>query len=704
MLSMLLRRAWAVLLFVCILTGCGGGGGGGGGDSAGTETPLPAASPGSPTPPSPRYATLTGTVVKGIIGNASIRAYTLADDGSRGALLGATQSSEDGHYTLEILVQTTPVWLELSGSTTAFMVCDSLEGCGVASQSSSDSNDNGTVDFGERMPLPPGLILKALLPDAKEGRITASLSPLTHLAAALAETYPQGVDGLSIAMSNSQVANLFGLDADILATDIPDVTKTARLQSASETQRMYAVIVAAFAALAEQGDFVALLQRSASEFAGLQGQLMTRSSDSNNLSLQAWAEKALALATHLNDTRLMAAFTALKNAADIADNDTTHAAPDSNITSNELKAAKSLITDVHALRGSLDITSLTAPLPGFSPLITASETVADDTGAITRASHLGAFVAVPKMALETACDSIENFFTAYLCRNIVANKTLDQICAMTFSNLSIGGKTLCEYLNALRLPAGNGLVAELALMDGVAKIEGEHEGTTVGMRLSQGTTADNKLITLDLRGDLANDAYALSIPDGSIKFSFEDLDTFASLNHPQAINSEFDTTLDLEADQVSRFEGSGKTSINLKDEDNPLINTQLSGIFTDSVGQNANVSLGMTQEESMATVLAGNFAHPDHGQPIGLSVANSDSGTNIRLQWEGHKINVATQPARQKITLNNGGSVKISLQLQDAIEDTTGTMTYNGKPYGNVIWETGNLVVKLPNGQTASLF
>ena len=106
----------------------------------------------------------------------------------------------------------------------------------------------------------------------------------------------------------------------------------------------------------------------------------------------------------------------------------------------------------------------------------------------------------------------------------------------------------------------------------------------------------------------------------------------------------------------------------------------------------------------MATVLAGNFAHPDHGKPIGLSVASSDSGTNIRLQWEGHKINVATQPTRQKITLNNGGAVKISLQLQDAIEDTTGSMTYNGKPYGNVIWETGNLVVKLPNGQTASLF
>ncbi len=698
-----LMRAIGALLVVSLVSGCGGGGGGGG-ENLPTTNETPITSPGSgSTPVAPRYATVSGTAAKGILGNATISAYTVNDDGTRGALLGAAKTDSQGAFSLSILAQSSPVWVELTSGTGAFMVCDSLEGCGEASNDEFDSNDNNTVDFGERMPLAMGFALRALLPDASDGTITATISPLTHIAATFAESFPQGIDGLSIAMANSQVANLFALDTDILSTTVPDISSPEALANASARERQYALLLGAFAALAKNGDFVALLQQAANEFVTLQGQLPNRSADEATLSLSRWAEKAIALAEHLDQDELSAAFATLKGIADIAEGETTEAAPDSNISSNELDTAKVLIANVRALKGAIDITTTSEPLPGFSPLLNASNDLIDASAAFSQSSRLGAFVAVPKLALEGACNSISNYFTAYLCRTIVGTKSLEEICAMTLSNLSIGGKTLCEYLNALRLPAGNSLIAELALMDGVASLEGTYSGTQVNMQMSNGVTADNNRVTMAWSGDLNNDVYALQMSNGSISYLFDSLTTFSSLSHPRSIDSSFDAYLSLHSDQVSRFEGSAETSIDLADEDSPITTTELTGAYTNNVGQTTNINLGMSLQSSYGAHLSANFAHPEDGSNVTLALADSDSGITARMQWAGNTINMSTNISAQILTLNNGGLVEIQLNLQED-EETTGQMTYNGKPYGTVVSQAGELVIQLPNGQSAVLF
>lgn len=706
MLSTMFRTCWQIVLISCLLSACGGGGGGGGGSNGG-ETSSPSTPPSTdagPEPEAPRFATLTGTAAKGLIVNASVSAYQIEADGSRGALLGTTQTAEDGRYSLEILAQSAPVWIELNGAPSAYMVCDSASGCGDASDADRDTNNNGSVDFGETMPLAPGFQLRAVLPKAEQTRINATISPLTHLAAVLAETYPQGIDGLSAAMANSQVANLFALDGDILEMAVPDVTVSDQFGAATAKQRKYALVLGAFAALADNGNFVGLLHDLTQQFQTLQGQLPQRSSEGNPLSLSAWAEKALQLATQLNDTSLIAAFSAMKNAADLADNDTTQAAPDANISSNELEAAKSLIANVHGLKGTLDVTSVAAPLPGFSPLMDASEELSMNTSAMTEGSRLAAFVAVPKIALEASCNSISNYFTAYLCRSIVANKTLDEICALTFSSLNIGGKTLCEFLNALRLPAGNGMWAELALMDGVASVEGDNGDTQVDMRLMRGTTANDNQVSMDWTADINSSTFSLEVPDGTINYHFDDLIHFSSLNNPNAIDSAFTARLDLKADQVSRFRGTAETTIDLADEDNPSASTRLEGVYTDSVGQAMDLNLSLTQQESVGSLMAVNLVHPDDGRNITVSLARSDSGDSIRMQWPGNTINAVTRIENNTLSINNGGAVSISLNLAAAEGERVGRMKYNGKPYGDVEWAEGGLVVKLPNGQTAMLF
>lgn len=706
MLSTFLRTL-STLIFLCALAGCGGGGGGGGDDDAsGTETAVTPTGPGGGTA-IPTYSQVSGKAVKGVIGKATISAYTLNPDGSRGALLGVTQSTDDGSYTLDILAQTTPVWVELTGNSSAFMVCDSLEGCGESSGESTgdeqDSNSNGQIDFGEKMSLSSGFMLRALLPDATEGQVSATISPLTHLAAVLTEMFPQGIDGLSIAMANSQVANLFALDTDILATQVPDVTNTTGMQTASAQERKYALILGAFAALSEDGDFTALLQQTATTFANLEGQLPARASEDGEISLQDWAEKAMALAAHFEDADLNAAFAALKMAAEAAEGESTHAAPDSNLTSSELKTAIALISQVHGLKGTIDITQPSDPLPAFSPLMTGSDQISQSTDALTQAGRFGAYVAVPKMALEAACNSISNFLTAYLCRSVVAKKSLEEICTMTLSNLSIGGKTLCEYLNALRLPIGNGLIAELALMDGIASVEGEYDGTTVDMLLQHGTTNNSDSVSMEWSGSAENDDFAFAMSGGNISFQFDDLASLSSLNHPRAIDSSFTALVSFKSDQVSRFEGDAKTSVSLADEDNPVTNTQLKGVFTDSVGQASTINLALTLQSSFGAIMSAAFPHPVSGDSLALTLAHSASGSTIRMQWSGNTVNMITEASPQTVILNNGGLVTLSLSTQQT-EGNVGKMTYNRKPYGDIYWEASELLVKLPNGQTAVLF
>lgn len=699
MLSTILRACLGSIVFVCLLSGCGGGGGGGAPESNGTPadtvTPVP--------PPAPATALVTGSAVKGVIGNATISVYTINTAGSRGALLAETTTGADGSYNVQINAQNTPLWVELSANANAFMVCDALQGCGATTRVSFDTDNDGIVDFGESMPLDAGFTLRALLPSAENGTVSATISPLTHLAATLAELYPQGIDGLSIAMANSQVANLFALDTDILTTDVPDITDATRMQNASEGERKYAMVLGAFAALNEEGDFVTLLEQVTLTFAALEGQLPVRPQENGAVSLLQLAQKALEMAEYFNDPALASAFMQLKSLAELEPGDVTQSIPNENITSNETTAARALLSNVKSLKGTLDITQTHAPLPPFFPLLGASEQLAETTEILSWAGQYGAFVALPKLALETACNSISNYLTAYLCRSLIATKSLEEICTMTLSNLSIGGKTLCEYLNALRLPIGNGLVAELALMDGVATLTGEHAGNAVDMTLERGVTSNNSSVTLDWFGAVTNDEFSLDISGGSVGFVFDNLTTLSSLNHPRSITSQFAADIHFAEYQASNFSGTVNASVNLADEENPITSAQLQGTYLDGVGATSSINLLVSLQADFSAILSASFAHPESGQNVNVSLTHSLNGDTARFQWGGNTVNVVTDVVLQQVSLDNGTGIALVLD-NSRLEGVVGSLTYNGKPYGDAMWVDGELIVTLPNGQSEILF
>jgi len=81
---------------------------GGGGDASSSAAVIPG--------PAPAAATiLTGSVVDGFIAGATVQAYQLNANGSRGALIGASATTDaSGNYTLNLGTYTGPVLVEAS--------------------------------------------------------------------------------------------------------------------------------------------------------------------------------------------------------------------------------------------------------------------------------------------------------------------------------------------------------------------------------------------------------------------------------------------------------------------------------------------------------------------------------------------------------------------------------------------------------------
>lgn len=221
----------ALLMCVSLLTACGGGGGSGSSNSNETVT--------TPDP------VISGTATKGPIDSATVTAYALDSNGTRGAYLGVTTTSRDGAFSLPVKHEGA-VALVVTGGTYA----DEASGVPVS--------------------LPTGVELETLL-SAIGGKSSVAITALTTIASAHArENASIGLE-VAIAAANKEVASAFGLAGiDIAATIPSDMTNASAAQDSSSA-RKYGLVQAGLTQLAENegmapGEVLDLVREMADDY------------------------------------------------------------------------------------------------------------------------------------------------------------------------------------------------------------------------------------------------------------------------------------------------------------------------------------------------------------------------------------------------------------------------------------------------------
>lgn len=196
----------------------------GGGSSVGSTTST------SPTDES-TSTMLSGTATKGPIDAATITAFALNADGSRGEYLGETTTDVDGRYSLEI-DHDGPVAVVATGGS----YVDEASGLPVT--------------------LAAGVELETLLASAREGGNVA-VTALTTVAAARAKATADFGLETAINSASLEVAEAFGLgEVDIVAT-IPADLSSQQSAQASVDARNYGLVQAGLTQIAEDAQMSA---------------------------------------------------------------------------------------------------------------------------------------------------------------------------------------------------------------------------------------------------------------------------------------------------------------------------------------------------------------------------------------------------------------------------------------------------------------
>lgn len=251
----LCKNCALVISVITFMVACGGGGGGGGAVET-TKT------------------TMQGTITKGIIKGAVVDVYAVDGGAVSDTVLVSATTGDAGTYSITIPeTYSGPVLIEMHNNTAndATMTCDiPVTGC------------SGGYNFGQDMPL-GGLVLRTYVGNVSAGSSqSASVTPLTTMAAAYAEDLVAKGGSLNtetIATANSKVANLLGIN-NIVLTTAPDIT-AASAASSTKNELKYAYLSAALLAVADadfSGDISAALATLLANYLANGGELISNES------------------------------------------------------------------------------------------------------------------------------------------------------------------------------------------------------------------------------------------------------------------------------------------------------------------------------------------------------------------------------------------------------------------------------------------
>jgi hypothetical protein len=188
-------------LILLILTACGGGG---------TDS-VDSSPPGS----------ISGTVTKGPVGNATVTAFGIGN-GQMGSQIGTATTDANGNFTMTVTGHTGPVMLQVSGGR---------------------YTDEAT---GASMAMTVGNVMTAAMPGIAAGGSYGGVqvTPVTAMAQAMASRMAGGMTDTNIAAANEALGRYFAV-SDILLTQPMNPLVTGSGAAASQGARNYGMTLAA---------------------------------------------------------------------------------------------------------------------------------------------------------------------------------------------------------------------------------------------------------------------------------------------------------------------------------------------------------------------------------------------------------------------------------------------------------------------------
>lgn len=696
------------------LSGCGGGGG--------------SSAPVSPGTAAPVTTQVQGDVVKGIIRDGVVTAYQL-DNGIPSQTIASTRTDALGRFSFQFTEYDGPVYIEVSSHPDGtWMTCDSADGCGPFSGISDlDSNQNGIIDFGEEFKVPGDFLLTAAISSDHLGS-PFSVTTLTHLATQLAQTYPQGVNDISIVVAASLLEDLFSVQG-IGRSQVINLANPESVNRASELQLQYSLIASALMGLSNDQGFMAVLHALSSQLQSQQGQLISHGADDGAVTLLDLTEQALKTAQHLNLSTVGDLFRNRKNAILAqAAGSLTEAKASPTAAGETAQIIDAFMQDLTSWQGYL---SLSPDQPSFANVVSSIgvSTGSDLTRmlqAIAIAGQYGPVVALPDLALGAACDTLGNALAKITCRMLIANRSLEEICEGSL-NLVIFNRSLCDILNDLTLPLGNGLKGNFALYDGHARIYGTRNEVEVDITFTAQSRSGTRY-GFSVTGYAATETGEMNITDGRFDFTFEDAVDIRNLKLPEnasgaiqvnyqqftnEVNGEstsFAGNLVVDLDLAGvRLEGDGEEPT-LEGLENIALSLQAEGAFESQYGDHFDGSLSLNGGPDSHINVQFETDLPDYSDRATITLNSSPAQLaegrieDLSMSWGGKHYTTLYffQPAWGTRIRNQDG-VQLDLDLSVDDGETAGWLYHKGTRYGRVSPLNGSLLFELSDGREVVL-
>jgi len=210
-------KKWtAFILFTFLLaSGCGGGGGG---ESISTNP----SGGGSTSSTTSEIGVVSGTAVKGPVTGATVIAFSLNADGTKGSQIGSAQTDGQGTFSLSVGNHSGSLMFQMSGG---------------------NYMDEAT---GSQMPMDPNDVMTCVIFHVPGGSTASGIqiTPLTSMAQSMAQNMPGGMNQTNIALANNSVGMYFGIN-DILTTHPMNPNVNGAGVSAIQDMRNYGMTIAA---------------------------------------------------------------------------------------------------------------------------------------------------------------------------------------------------------------------------------------------------------------------------------------------------------------------------------------------------------------------------------------------------------------------------------------------------------------------------
>ena len=388
-------------------------------------------------------------------------------------------------------------------------------GCGTTIDPTTDTNSNGTIDFGEWYKPSKLTSMTALVPQAAQNdTISVNITPYTELAARRAKAAAT-LDAAAIASANSEVSNLLG-GIDILNTKPLDITDPSVVNDSPDaTQMTYAAMTAAVAVLADssggESDIDSALNMLSTSFTD--GKILAddagSANDASTYSLQEIIDATNSAYTEIGKTDLTGTLLTLQTEVGtaISGDGYVDPAPSPSAGDTTLAKVKAFVTDLRTW-GTVIGAEMQTKGDAFSNEADMAGTAVDMTASLIIDPAMQAIVNLMNV-YDGSSTSLVYYNVGFSAGSITESST-----GLTISNGVIGGTTVNM---AVTLPADGTTASTMSLGIASASIS----NATMDASINKG------IITLNLATPYTIDYNAIAsgtAPDPDITTAGFDMD------------------------------------------------------------------------------------------------------------------------------------------------------------------------------------